>query len=238
MRKFENDVMAAFGYAHSATAQSLESQHFYPCRDISMFVPYFQNRIMNKSRLEAFSDGVFAIIITIMVLELKVPEGTSWDTMKHLLPVFGSYIMSFVFIAIYWMNHHHIMHTLKKVNGGILWANMHLLFWLSLIPFATGWMGENNFERVTVALYGALLILSGLAYTILSSAICKTYTEHTKLSTAIAKGNVKGVWSIILYSASIPLALFIHPALAAVLIVAVSVMWIIPSKDIERALED
>jgi len=198
----------------------------------------FKNRIMNKTRLEAFSDGVFAIIITIMVLELKVPEGTGRAIMKPLLPVFGSYIMSFVFIAIYWGNHHHIMHTLKKVNAGVIWANIHLLFWLSLIPFATGWMGVNNFERVTVAVYSVLLIFFGLAYTLLSSAICKTYTEQTKLSKAIAKGNIKGVWSIILYSASALIALFVHPALSAVLIVAVSVIWIIPSKDIEKALEE
>ena len=167
-----------------------------------------------------------------------MPEGTSWTVIKPLVPVFGSYIMSFVFIAIYWGNHHHIMHTLKKVNAGVMWANINLLFWLSLIPFATGWMGVNNFERVTVAVYGVLLILCGIAYTILSSMICKTYTEHTKLSRAIAKGNTKGMWSTILYGASIPIALFIHPAISAILIVAVSIMWIVPSKDIENALEE
>ena len=193
---------------------------------------------MNKSRLEAFSDGVFAIIITIMVLELKVPEGTSWAVLKPLLPVFGSYVISYVFIAIYWVNHHHMMHTLKKVNSRIMWANMHLLFWLSLIPFVTGWMGVNNFEKITVASYGTVAILCGIAYTMLSSEICRTYKEQTPLTKAIAKSNVKAIWSTILYAAAIPAALFIHPAVAAVLFIAVSVMWIIPSKDIEHALNN
>ncbi len=193
---------------------------------------------MNKSRLEAFSDGVFAIIITIMVLELKVPEGTSWAAVKPLMPVFLSYILSFVFIAIYWVNHHHIMHTLKRVNSRVMWANMHLLFWLSLIPFVTGWMGVNDFDKITVAVYGCVPILSGIAYTILSNEICRTYKEQTPLTRAIAKSNVKGIWSIILYTAAIPAALYIHPAVAAVLFVSVSVMWIIPSKSIEHALND
>ena len=193
---------------------------------------------MNKSRLEAFSDGVFAIIITIMVLELKVPEGTSWAVVKPLLPVFISYILSFVFIAIYWVNHHHLMHTLKRANSTILWANIHLLFWLSLVPFATGWMGVNSFEKVTVAVYGGLLILCGLSFTLLTSEICKTYKEQTNLSRAIAKTNAKGIWSTMLYLAAIPIALFIHPVVSAVLFATVSVMWIIPSKDIEHALND
>jgi len=193
---------------------------------------------MNKSRLEAFSDGVFAIIITIMVLELKVPEGTSWAVIKPLFPIFGSYVLSFVFIAIYWMNHHHLMHTVKKVNSRIMWANMHLLFWLSLIPFATGWMGVNNFDKITVAVYGAVPILSGIAFTILTNEICRTYKEQTQLTKAIAKSNVKGIWSTILYAAAIPAALYIHPAVAAVLFISVSVMWIIPSKDIEHALNE
>ncbi len=182
--------------------------------------------------------GVFAIIITIMVLELKVPVGTSWDVLKPLMPVFGSYVLSFVFIAIYWVNHHHLMHTLKSVNSRVMWANIHLLFWLSLIPFVTGWMGVNNFDKITVAVYGGILILCGIAFTILTNEICRTYKEQTKLTKAIAKSNVKGIWSTILYAASIPCALYIHPLLAAVLFVSVSVMWIIPSKDIERALND
>src|SRR5436309_2497210 len=126
---------------------------------------------MNKSRLEAFSDGVFAIIITIMVLELKVPVGTSWQVVEPLVPVFCSYLLSFAFIGVYWGNHHHLMHTVKKVNASIMWANMHLLFWLSLIPFGTGWMGVNKFDRIPVAVYGALLIICGISYSVLSKAI-------------------------------------------------------------------
>jgi TMEM175 potassium channel family protein len=193
---------------------------------------------MNKSRLEAFSDGVFAIIITIMVLELKVPGGTSLAVVKPLLPVFLCYILSFVFIAIYWGNHHHLMHTVRKINAAIIWANMHLLFWLSLVPFATGWMGINNFDRITVAVYGALLIMNGLAYTILTKAINRTHKEETELTRAIEKGNMKGWISVLLYGASIPIALFVHPAISAALFAIVSIMWIVPSKDIERALEN
>ena len=192
---------------------------------------------MNKSRLEAFSDGVFAIIITIMVLELKVPEGTSWAVLKPLLPVFGSYVLSFIFVAIYWVNHHHLVHTLRRINSRVMWANLHLLFWLSLVPFVTGWMGVNNFDKVTVAVYGCVPILSGIAFTILSNEICRTYKEQTPLTRAIAKSNVKAIWSTVLYAAAIPAALYIHPGVSAVLFVSVSVMWIIPSKDIEKALD-
>ena len=203
-----------------------------------MFVMYILTRNMNKSRLEAFSDGVFAIIITIMVLELKVPEGTTWPVIKPLVPVFGSYILSFVFIGIYWGNHHHLMHTLKRINAAVMWANMHLLFWLSLVPFATGWMGVNNFDKTTVAIYGALLILCGFSFTLLSQAIRKTYKEETALTKALAESDVKGKWSVILYGVSIPIALFVHPAVSAVLFLTVSIMWIIPSKAIEKVLEE
>ena len=192
---------------------------------------------MNKTRLEAFSDGVFAIIITIMVLELKVPEGDGLDVLTHLLPVFGSYVLSFVYVGIYWGNHHHLMHTARKVSAGIMWANMHLLFWLSLVPFATGWMGENKFGRVPVAMYGALLLACGLAYTILSNAIKKTYKNETPLTEAIAKSNVKGYVSVVVYGLSVPLALYINPALGALCFVIVAIMWIIPSRHIERAIE-
>jgi len=193
---------------------------------------------MNKSRLEAFSDGVFAIMITIMVLELKVPDTTEWEAMKHLLPVFCSYVLSFVFIAIYWGNHHHLMHTVRKVNAGIMWANMHLLFWLSLVPFATGWMGVNKFDKVTVAVYGALLLVCGIAFTILSKTIRKSYKNETPLTEAIAKSDVKGYISVVLYSLSIPVALYVHPLISALFFVTVSVMWLIPSKHIEKALEE
>ena len=203
-----------------------------------MFVLLYRNTRMNKSRLEAFSDGVFAIIITIMVLELKVPDGASLTALKPLLPLFGSYVLSFIFVAIYWVNHHHLMHTLKRVNSRVMWANMHLLFWLSLIPFVTGWMGVNNFNNVTVAIYGCVPILSGIAYTILSNEICRTYKEQTPLTQALAKSNVKAIWSTVLYAAAIPCALYVHPAVSAVLFVSVSVMWLIPSKDIEKALNE
>jgi uncharacterized membrane protein len=193
---------------------------------------------MNKSRLEAFSDGVFAIIITIMVLELKIPQGTSMAVMKPLLPVFLCYILSFVFIGIYWGNHHHLMHTVKKINASIIWANMHLLFWLSLVPFATGWMGVNNFDKVTVAVYGALQIANGFSYTLLSRAIKRTHTEETELTQAIEKGNTKGFVSLLLYGVSIPIALFINPVISALLFVVVAIMWIIPSKAIEQALDN
>ncbi len=192
---------------------------------------------MNKSRLEAFSDGVFAIIITIMILELKIPEDTSWAAINHLLPKFLCYVLSFVYIAIYWGNHHHMMHTVKRINASIMWSNMHLLFWLSIVPFATGWMGETHFDRVTVAVYAGLLLLSGISYTILSKAIKKTNKEETVLTRALAKDDIKGITSVVLYSISIPLSLWVHPLLAAGLIAAVAVMWVIPSKAIEHALE-
>jgi uncharacterized membrane protein len=193
---------------------------------------------MNKTRLEAFSDGVFAIIITIMVLELKAPMGTSWEVVKELWPEFSCYVLSFTYVGIYWNNHHHMMHTLKKINAGVMWANMHLLFWLSLVPFVTEWMGKNHFDKVTVAVYACLLIVVGMAYNLLNSAICKTYTEQTKLTTAISKSGIKGLWSAIIYAVAIPAALFVHPALAAALIAAVAIMWLIPSKAIEEALEE
>jgi uncharacterized membrane protein len=192
---------------------------------------------MNKSRLEAFSDGVFAIIITIMILELKIPEGTAWEQVRPVIPKFLCYILSFIFIAIYWGNHHHLMHTVRKINASIIWANMHLLFWLSLIPFSTGWMGVTNFDKITVAVYGGLLIICGLSYTVLSKSIRCTYTEETPLTRALAKGDTKGIISIIFYGVSVPLALFVHPALSAACFVTVSVMWLIPSREIERALD-
>jgi uncharacterized membrane protein len=192
---------------------------------------------MNKTRIEAFSDGVFAIIITIMVLELKIPGGTSWEVLRPLLPKFLSYLFSFIFIAIYWGNHHHLMHTAKRVSAGIIWGNAHLLFWLSLIPFFTGWMGENKFDRVTVAAYAAELLMCGVAYGFLSSAIKKTQTEETDLSKAIANGKKKEWVSTALYAAAIPVALYVSPAAAAVIIITVSIIWIVPSREIEQALE-
>src|SRR5579864_219241 len=154
---------------------------------------------MNKSRFEAFSDGVLAIIITIMVLELKVPNGTDWNAIKSILPSFGSYLLSFVFIGIYWGNHHHLIHTLHKVNGTIIWANLHLLFWLSLIPFGTRWMAESNFDQVAVAMYGALLVACGFGYGMLSGIIARTPSTEPDLSQILQKSNFKKTVSYILY---------------------------------------
>ncbi len=193
---------------------------------------------MNKSRLEAFSDGVLAIIITIMILELKIPEGTSWEHIRPLVPSFASYLLSFVFIGIYWANHHHLLHTVKNVNGAIMWANMHLLFWLSLIPFATGWMGANKFDKIPVAAYGVLALFCGLAFTLLAYTIKKTYTKETEITKALAKSDTKIHLSTLLYTASIPTALFVSPIVSALFFAIVSIMWIIPSKAIEKALSE
>ena len=193
---------------------------------------------MNKQRLEAFSDGVLDIIITIMILELKIPEGISIKCLSPLLPAFLSYILSFVFIGIYWVNHHHLLHTVKKINSGILWANLHLLFWLSIIPFATGWMGANKFDRLSVAIYGALLWICGAAFSLLSATIQKTYTRETIITEALRKDKPKRIASLICYTLSIPASLFVSPILAACLFVSVSIMWMIPSRNIEKALID
>jgi len=192
---------------------------------------------MNKSRLEAFSDGVFAIIITIMVLELKIPESTEPAVLLPLVPMFTCYVLSFLFIAIYWMNHHHLMHTVKRINASIMWANMHLLFWLSLVPFSTGWMGRTSFDKTTVAVYGVLLLVCGYSYSILSKAITRAHREKLELVNALSRSRGKELVSIILYSASIPIALFVHPIISAVLFAIVSIIWLIPSKEIERALD-
>jgi uncharacterized membrane protein len=192
---------------------------------------------MNKTRLEAFSDGVLAIIVTIMVLELKIPHTTDLHALKELLPTFSSYLMSFIFIGIYWANHHHLVHTVHHVNSKIIWSNLNLLFWLSLIPFTTGWMGENSFAELTVAVYGASLLLCGIAFYILQKSISSHYTQKTNLTQALAKQDKKGITSLILYSISIPMAFYI-PAISAMLFIAVSVMWVIPDKDIEKALNE
>jgi uncharacterized membrane protein len=186
---------------------------------------------MNSNRLEAFSDGVLAIIITIMVLELKVPHGTDMEALAPLLPVFLSYVLSFIYIGIYWNNHHHMMHTVKKVNGGILWANLHLLFWLSLIPFATGWMGENHFEKLPVALYGFILLMAAIAYFILQRNILKIQGKDSALSRALVK-DLKGKASPIIYIVAI-ISSFYSPWMAGALYVLVALMWLIPDKRIE-----
>ena len=189
---------------------------------------------MGKGRLEAFSDGVIAIIITIMVLEMKVPHGDDLAALRPLIPVFISYALSFVYIGIYWNNHHHMLHATRKVNGPILWANLHLLFWLSLIPFVTGWMGENHFAEMPVALYGAVLLMAGVAYFILARALIRHEGMDSAIATALGT-DFKGKASVWIYAAAIPLA-FVNRWLAFGLYVVVAMMWFIPDRRIERVL--
>ncbi len=189
---------------------------------------------MSKSRLEAFSDGVFAIIITIMVLELKIPHGAEFSSLVPVLPVFFSYILSFLFLGIYWNNHHHMLHTVKHVTGGILWANLHLLFWLSLFPFVTGWMGENYLTSATLALYGSVLFFAAGAYYILQIVIIKSQGKDSILSRAIGS-DIKGKSSPILYIAGIATA-YVSPLAAEFIYIFVALIWLIPDKRIERML--
>ena len=181
---------------------------------------------MNKQRLEAFSDGVLAIIITIMVLEMHAPAGEDLAALRPLLPVFVSYALSFIFIGIYWNNHHHMIQAAEKVNGGILWANLHLLFWLSMVPFATAWMGAHGFSAWPVALYGVVLLCSGVAYFILARLLASHHGRQSALAKALG-ADVKGKISIGIYAAAIPLA-FLFPRLAYSLYVLVAVMWFCP----------
>lgn len=192
---------------------------------------------MNKNRLEAFSDGVMAIIITIMVLELKIPQGADWNSIKPILPTLGSYVLSFVFIGIYWGNHHHLVHTVERVSGKIIWANLHLLFWLSLVPVATNWMGQQGFEPIPVAIYGALLALCGIAFNILGTVIASGRTSEHPLANVFRGNQKKGRMSELLYIASVPLA-FLHPAISYVIFAVVALMWIVPNKDVEKILSE
>jgi uncharacterized membrane protein len=189
---------------------------------------------MNKGRLEAFSDGVIAIIITIMVLELKVPHGDSLSELVPLWPVFLSYTLSFVNLGIYWNNHHHMLHATRQISGNVLWANLHLLFWLSLVPFVTGWMGENEFAPIPTAVYGAVLLMAAIAYWILLQTILRAEGPDSLLRTAVGS-DWKGKLSPILYVIAIPLA-FLHEAIAGALYVAVALIWLIPDRRIERLL--
>ena len=191
---------------------------------------------MHKTRLEAFSDGVLAIIITIMVLEIKVPHGTTFETLRPLLPVFFSYVLSFVYVGIYWNNHHHMLHAARKVSGGVLWANLHLLFWLSLLPFASGWMGENHFAPLPVALYGFVLLMAGFAYWLLARAIIKADGPESVLAKAIGK-DWKGRASVLLYLVAIPLTFF-NEWVAQAIYVGVALMWLVPDRRIEKALNN
>jgi uncharacterized membrane protein len=189
---------------------------------------------MGKGRLEAFSDGVLAIIITIMVLELKVPHGTGMAQLMPLLPVFLSYVLSFVYLGIYWNNHHHMLHASHRVTGTMLWANLHLLFWLSLIPFTTGWMGENHFAELPSALYGAVLLMAAIAYFILQQAIIASQGPDSLLRKAIGS-DWKGKVSPVLYAIAIPTA-FWSPWAAQALYVTVALIWLVPDRRIEHVL--
>jgi uncharacterized membrane protein len=190
---------------------------------------------MQKNRLEAFSDGVLAIIITIMVLELKVPHSVELTALKPLLPVFLSYVLSFIYVGIYWNNHHHLFHSTEHVSGGILWANLHLLFWLSLFPFTSGWMGENHLAPTPTAVYGFVLLMAAIAYYVLQRAIINQQGRDSLLASAIG-GDWKGKLSPVLYFIAIPLA-FVSPWIASGLYVFVALIWFIPDRRIERVLE-
>lgn len=191
---------------------------------------------MGKGRLEAFSDGVIAIIITIMVLELKVPHGADLAALQPLLPVFLSYVLSFVYVGIYWNNHHHMLHAAAVVDGSVLWANLHLLFWLSLVPFATGWMGENHFAPLPVAVYGGMLFLSSLAYLILERTLIARNPSDKVLANAVGKDR-KGIASAVLYLLAIPVS-FLHVWAAFALYILVAILWFLPDRRIEMALRD
>jgi uncharacterized membrane protein len=190
---------------------------------------------LGKGRLEAFSDGVLAIIITIMVLELKVPHGDAIAALKPLIPVFLSYVLSFVYIGIYWNNHHHMLHATQSVSGSILWANLHLLFWLSLIPAATSWMGDNHFAPAPTAMYGVPLFMAALAYWLLQRAIMAKHGRDSLLAAAVGS-DLKGKLSPVLYIVAIPSA-FISPWIAGGIYVLVALIWLVPDRRIEKVLE-
>jgi len=187
---------------------------------------------MTKGRMEAFSDGVLAIIITIMVLEMKVPHGDTLETLKPLVPVFISYVLSFVNIGIYWNNHHHMLHAAHKISGTVLWANTHLLFWLSLIPFVTGWMGENNFTTIPVALYGVVLLMAGIAYYLLAHCLTDLHGRDSEFTNALGSDR-KGKVSVITYAIGIALC-FWQPLVALSIYFLVTFMWFIPDRRFEK----
>ena len=192
---------------------------------------------MTKTRLEAFSDGVIAIIITIMVLELHRPSGTDWQSLKELLPEAVGYALSFTLVAIYWGNHHHLLHTVSHINSKIIWANMHLLFWLSLVPFVTGWASSSNFATIPVALYAALQSICGVAYYILLRVIVNSNSHQTHLHESLEKQSRKGMLSVIIYIIAFPAAFF-HPAISASLFFVVAIIWLITDRNIEKALKE
>ncbi|HEY1501015.1 MAG TPA: TMEM175 family protein [Acidobacteriaceae bacterium] len=191
---------------------------------------------MGKGRLEAFSDGVFAVIITIMVLEMKVPSQSTFAALRLVLPVFLTYVVSFVYVGIYWNNHHHLLHASERVSGGILWANLHLLFWLSLIPFATAWVSVNVNAPAPVALYGTVLLCAGFAYYILEQLLIRHHPKDSTLALAVGRDR-KGLTSVALYAVAISLA-FVRPLAACCLYVLVAIMWLIPDRRIEKHISD
>jgi uncharacterized membrane protein len=191
---------------------------------------------MNKSRLEAFSDGVLAVIITIMVLEMKSPRGTSLAALKPAIPIFLSYLLSFVYIGIYWNNHHHLLHATQHVDGATLWANLHLLFWLSLVPFTTDWIGENHLDSWPVAVYGFVLLMAGIAYFILTKTLIHLHGQGSTLAVSIGRDR-KGKLSIVIYAAAIPLA-FLQPWIAAAFYIIVAIMWLVPDRRIEKKIQE
>jgi uncharacterized membrane protein len=191
---------------------------------------------MTKGRMEAFSDGVIAILITIMVLELKLPHSGDLSSLRPLLSDFGTYVLSFIFLGIYWNNHHHLLHAVKHVNGGVLWANLHLLFWLSLIPLTTSWMGENCFSKWPVAFYGMDLLLASIAYFILVRILLSIHSSDSTLAVALGS-DLKGKLSTLLYAVAITLA-FVKPWIACMFYIVVAIMWLIPDRRIERKLTE
>jgi len=189
---------------------------------------------VTKTRMEAFTDGVIAILITIMVLELRPPDGASWDVLRPLMPVFLTYAMSFVFLGIYWNNHHHMLHATDRINGKILWANHHLLFWLSLTPFATAWMGRNHLAAPPTALYGIVLLMSAIAYTILRMLLVAEQGPESRLARAVGS-DFKGTLSLMLYASAVWLA-FVNPWISDAIYVTVALMWLVPDSRIEKTL--
>lgn len=192
---------------------------------------------MGKSRLEAFSDGVIAIIITIMVLELKIPQGADLNALKSVSPVLMSYVLSFAFVGVYWNNHHHLLHVVKHISAGIMWANLNLLFWLSLIPFDTAWMGENHTQPFPVAFYALLLDVCGLSYTVLQKMIEACHKDVPHLKEIMKRQKQKGIVSLIIYTGAIPLA-YVNTYISIVLFIVVAVLWFIPDKKIENLHEE
>ncbi len=191
---------------------------------------------MGKGRLEAFSDGVMAIIITIMVLEMKVPHGDDWAALKPLYPVFLSYVLSFIYIAIYWNNHHHLMQVTHKIDGKVMWANNHLLFWLSLMPFASGWMGENHFTALPTAVFGIVLFMAGVAYYILEQLLLRLHGNESTMARALGT-DLKGKLSVVIYAVAIGLA-FVHTWISLALYTLVAIIWLMPDKRIENKIAE